>query len=149
MKARNFHHNVFSYLRERRLHLRSDIDLDLLDAAYDQFAEFTKPGASRSVGYPIILMRYEDTLRDSCMLKICSRLGTCKNYQHSWTATAAGESTTAASRPRVRKTNSSSPCVIALNKRLGDTQRAKVETMRNFRGSCMITLPSDPAPSGL
>ena len=77
MKNRSFHHNVYSYLRERKIHLRSDIDLELLDLMFVQFAAWTHPDVASQTGYPVVWLRYEDTFDDFCLKSMCKRLGTC------------------------------------------------------------------------
>jgi len=175
MKARSFHHNVFSYLRERKVHFSYDIDLSLLEAMFAQFGEWTRPGAARDVGYPIVFLSYKDTLDDECLRAVCMRLGTCRNYRRSW---LPGQSAADALLPQGgdsgggrlrgglllpdadpakpaeqhhRKTNLSSPCVVDLERRLSQEQRDMVQEMRSFQG-CIVTLPSGgtiPRPPNL
>ena len=77
MKNRSFHHNVYSYLRERKIHLRSDIDLELLDLMFAQFAAWTHPDVASQTGYPVVWLRYEDAFDDFCLKSMCKWLGTC------------------------------------------------------------------------
>jgi len=138
MKSRGFHHNVYSYLRDRRIHLSSDIDIYLLDEIFNQFKAWTQPIVAKSVGYPVIWLKYSDSFNDSCLLSICGKLGTCKKHRRSKPIEGLSRSFSDATQP-LRKTNISTPCVVELNARLSKGQKLKVQQLREFKG-CIVNL---------